>query len=241
MNTTFIAHRGLWNDIYPENSLGAFENAIKKNIAIELDIQLTKDNKLIVFHDSSLYRLTGVNKKIKDISLQEAKKLFLNNTAYQIPTLEEVLDLVQGKVLLDIEIKHYNKSFKTVKMAKKMLKNYNGKYIIKSFNPLLSWRYKTSMKNISCGVLAGGYPSKMSKFLVNYLKYMKYLWFYKPDFICFNINDIDDKILKKIEKYNIPLYLYVIRDENTLKKAFKLSSVIIFETLNINDLKEKNI
>lgn len=237
MNTTFIAHRGLWNDIYPENSLGAFENAVKESIAIELDIQLKKDNKLIVFHDSNLYRLTGINKKIKNISLQEIKKLFLNNTKYQVPTLEEVLNLVQGKVLLDIEIKHYNKSFKTVKMAKKMLMNYNGKYIIKSFNPLISWRYKASMKNISCGVLAGGYPSTIPKFLVNYLKYMKYLWFYKPDFICFNVKDIDDKVMKKIKKYNIPLYLYVIRDENTLKKAFKLSKVIVFEHLDVNKLK----
>lgn len=238
MAGTFISHRGLWNDTYPENSLEAFKNSIDNNLAIELDIQLTKDNKLIVFHDNNLYRITGVNKKVKDVTLEEIKKLFINNTKYTIPTFEEVLKLVNGQVLLDIEIKHYNKPFKTVKCAKNLLQNYQGKYMIKSFHPLIPFRYKLSMKNISCGVLIGGYPPKISNLFINFLKYFKYSCFYKPDFVCLNINDIDNKIMKKIKKHNIPLYLHTIRNKDTLNEAIKISKTIVFEQLNITDLKE---
>jgi len=61
-----IAHRGLDNGDIPENSMQAFKNAIEKGYAIELDVQLTKDKQLVVFHDSNLLRLTGdIKLKIK--------------------------------------------------------------------------------------------------------------------------------------------------------------------------------
>ena len=56
-----LAHRGLHNDIYPENSLGAYENAIKHGFAIELDIRVLKDGNLAIFHDDNLNRMCGVN------------------------------------------------------------------------------------------------------------------------------------------------------------------------------------
>lgn len=231
MKATFIAHRGLWNDKYPENSLKSFKNAIENKLAIELDIQLTKDNKLIVFHDKNLKRITGINKKVNDVSLEEIKKLYI-----EIPTFEEVLELVKGKVLLDIEIKHYNHPFKTVKIAKSLLKNYQGEYMIKSFSPIIPFIYKKTMKKVPCGVLIGGFPSTMSHMLVKYLKYLKYLWLYKPDFICLNIKDVDDKIMKKIKKHNISLYMHTIRNNDSLKEALKLSNVIVFENLNMDIL-----
>lgn len=240
MAITYIAHRGLWNDIYPENSLKAFENAIKHNIPIEFDIQLTKDMQLIVFHDSSLYRMTGVNKKVKDVTLKELQELTLKNSKEKIPTFEEVLNLVNGKVLLDIEIKHYYKPFKTAKIAEKILKNYKGKYMIKSFNPLIPMRYKHLMKKIPCGVLIGSYPDKICKPFKNFLKYFKYSWFYNPDFICYNINDLDDKAMKKIEKKHIPLYLYTLKDDKNIEKAINLSETIVFEKLDIKRLKDNN-
>ena len=57
-----IAHRGMFDNIkIPENSLSSFKKALKYNYSIELDIQLTKDNILVVFHDSNLKRMTGIN------------------------------------------------------------------------------------------------------------------------------------------------------------------------------------
>ena len=105
-----IAHRGIHDNIdIPENTLQAFKKAIKNNISIELDVQLTKDNVLVVFHDDNLKRMTGINKNIKDITYYELKDIKLLNTNDTIPTFSEALNIINGKVLLDIEIKDTKK------------------------------------------------------------------------------------------------------------------------------------
>lgn len=69
-----ICHRGLYNDIYPENSLGAFNNAITHNLAFELDIHLTLDGYLVVCHDSNLLRATGKDGIIEELTLRKIKE-----------------------------------------------------------------------------------------------------------------------------------------------------------------------
>ena len=66
-----IAHRGLHTDKLPENSLGAFENAIKNSYPIELDVHLLKDGTLAVFHDEVLSRVTGKDGYIQGLSVLE--------------------------------------------------------------------------------------------------------------------------------------------------------------------------
>lgn len=89
-----------------ENSLEAFKLAIQKKYIIELDVHITKDNQIVVFHDESLHRITGLNKNISECTYDEIKDLKLRNTNSYIPKLEEVLMLVDGQVLLLIEIKN---------------------------------------------------------------------------------------------------------------------------------------
>ena len=101
-----IAHRGMFsNPTIPENSIMAFKKALEFSYPIELDVQLTKDNILVVFHDDNLKRITGIDKRVEDCTYDELKKLTLFDTKEHIPSFKEVLDLVDGKVLLDIEIK----------------------------------------------------------------------------------------------------------------------------------------
>ena len=59
---TDFAHRGLWNETLPENSMGAFENAVAHGYGIELDVHLSSDGKVMVFHDDTLTRMCGVKK-----------------------------------------------------------------------------------------------------------------------------------------------------------------------------------
>ena len=96
-NIKTIAHRGIHNNIdIPENSLLAFKKAKELNIPIELDIQITKDNRLIVFHDYSLNRMTNIDKKIKDCTYQELSRINLLKTNEKIPLLKDVLKLING-------------------------------------------------------------------------------------------------------------------------------------------------
>ena len=95
-----FAHRGLWSESVPENSLAAFTLAAKAGYGIELDIQLSKDGRIVVFHDYDLKRMCGVDRKLADMTLEELKACRLRGTSEQIPTLVEVLQLIDGKVPL---------------------------------------------------------------------------------------------------------------------------------------------
>ena len=70
----YIAHRGIQNDDTIENTIPAFSLAISKKIPIEFDIHILKDGKLVVFHDDTLKRLMGIDKRIEDYTYEELKK-----------------------------------------------------------------------------------------------------------------------------------------------------------------------
>ena len=77
----YIAHRGLYNRLdTPENSMKSFENAILKGYAIELDVNMTNDGHLVVFHDESWKRMTRIKNNITALDLNEIKKLKLLGT-----------------------------------------------------------------------------------------------------------------------------------------------------------------
>ena len=106
-----IAHRGLYDEKIPENSMKAFEKAVSKNIPIEFDIHVLKDKNIVVFHDDNLYRMTGVDKKLIECTYEDIKNYKLKNTKETIPLLKDVLKMVNGKVLLDIELKSDHKLY----------------------------------------------------------------------------------------------------------------------------------
>ena len=131
---TPIAHRGLHDKNNPENSLPAFEKAIEHNFAIETDLQMTKDGVIVVFHDDYLNRMTDAVGDVREKTFDEIKNLTLKNSNQKIPTFDEFLSFVDGKVPLLIEIKdHKNIGIKEEKIAD-ALKNYKGKFAIQSFN-----------------------------------------------------------------------------------------------------------
>ena len=132
---TPIAHRGYWGKNAPENSLSAFSKAIEKGYAIELDVQLLADNTVVVFHDESLARMTGNDGYLKYLNKEDLKALTLKGSKEKIPTLKEVLALVDGKVPLLIEIKNKHKVGNLEQAVLEELKSYNGEFAVQSFNP----------------------------------------------------------------------------------------------------------
>ena len=99
------AHRGLHGNNVLENSLEAFKLACENKVGIELDVQLSKDGTAMVFHDFSLLRMTGVDKQLCELDRSELYELSLKNSEQKIPTLEEVLTLVNGQVPILVELK----------------------------------------------------------------------------------------------------------------------------------------
>lgn len=115
IETQIVAHRGSSKSA-PENTLSAMQSAIDELAdAVELDVQMTSDGVIVLGHDATLKRVAGVNRSIGSLTYDEIKELDVGSWFSQefagerIPTLEEVLDLCNGKISLNIEIKNVGK------------------------------------------------------------------------------------------------------------------------------------
>ena len=166
-----IAHRGMFNknEGIPENSMPSFEKAINEGYIIELDIHLLKDGKIVVFHDDDLERMTGVKKKIKDCTYNEIKEFKLNGTNYTIPLFLDVLNLVNGKVPILIELKYDRKNGELERELAKILTDYKGDYAVQSFNPCsVNW-FKRNLPEVPRGQLSSNYK-KSKMFIIKKLE-----------------------------------------------------------------------
>ena len=229
-----IAHRGLFNkeNNIPENSILAFEKAIEKDYPIELDVHLSKDRKIVVFHDDNLKRMTGIDKKIKALNYDEIKDLKLDNTNCKIPLFSDVLKLVNGMVPILIEIKSDRKTGETERELVKILKEYNGKYAIQSFNPFSLIWFKKNLPEVPRGQLASNFTKDKMLAVQKYV--LKNLYFNvltKPDFISFSINDLPNKKVESFRNNGNLVLGWTVRNKNDLEKAKKYCDNIIGESL----------
>lgn len=153
----FVAHRGLHSlsEGIPENSLAAIKRAADLGYGIEIDIHITADGEVVVFHDDTLMRACGVNKRIKNLTYEELCEYRLFGTQEKIPKFSEVLDEVGGRTMLVIEFKCGDRSFKKLcTAADKLLRSYKGNYIVQSFNPLPMFWYRHNRPEICRGQLS---------------------------------------------------------------------------------------
>ncbi len=232
----YIAHRGLFdnNSVYPENSIPAFIKAIEYDFGIELDVQMTKDGKLVVFHDTSMKRMCGTDKKICDCNYAEILKYRLLNSDESIPLFRDVLKIINGRVPLIIEIKSDKNWKKTTYAVLNMLRKYNGKYCVESFNPLILRIIKKSRPDIIRGQLSTdffkNFPNKRwyekffaSNLLMNFLS--------KPDFIAYNHkykNQFSYRICRSV--FGGVNVAWTIKSQEELEIAQKTFDCIIFDS-----------
>ena len=185
------AHRGLFdNDTdAPENSLNAFRKAVEHGYGIEFDVQLSKDNIPVVFHDATLKRMCGVKGNVWDYTLEELQQMKLKDSDQTIPTLEQVLEVIGGKVPLIIEYKMDVVSTKVCELANDILLNYEGLYCIESFHPWAVKWYKDNRPDIVRGQLSADYSTEPEKYKGIQFWVMKNLltnFLTRPDFIAYN-------------------------------------------------------
>lgn len=154
---TAFAHRGFHDLDHPENSCAAFARACAAGYGIELDVQMTRDGHLVVFHDDDTARMTGRDGLIRDMTLSEVRALRLSGGGEEIPTLDEVLETVDGRTPMLIEIKTAPGIGAITAKVVARLKSYRGAYVMESFDPFcLSWLRKNAPEIIR-GVLVQRY------------------------------------------------------------------------------------
>jgi glycerophosphoryl diester phosphodiesterase len=189
---TPIAHRGLHNSSDPENSLSSFQNAINKNYAIELDIRLTKDKKLIVFHDKDTKRLCERNITVSESSLEELTKLSIGNSSQKIPSLKETLEFISGKTPILIEIKNEDFTGELEGILLDQLKSYEHPFAIQSFNPWSLREIKKLSPEVQTGLLSGSFKkSKLGTLSKFALKNLLLIPIIEPDFLSLELESYD--------------------------------------------------
>jgi glycerophosphoryl diester phosphodiesterase len=133
----FICHRGYHggSSACPENSLSAFERAVRRGLAIECDVQLLADDGIAVFHDSNTKRMTGVDRLIAVCDAGQVRSMRLLDSNQTVPLLEDMLDVVGGEVPLLIEMKGFGDMGRFCRALLRKLKGYDGPFALQSFNP----------------------------------------------------------------------------------------------------------
>lgn len=150
-----IGHRGAKGHA-PENTLISFQTAMDLGVdGIELDVHLTSDLQLICIHDDTLDRTTNGTGLINSFTLSELKALRIDNL-HEIPTLEEVLDLIDKKIFVNIELKGKNTAKPVVDVIEYYLNGKNSNYnhfLISSFDWIALQEVRSLNPNIALGVL----------------------------------------------------------------------------------------
>lgn len=231
---TRYAHRGLHDkrNTVPENSLAAFAAAAEAGYGIELDLNLTTDDQVVVFHDNSLKRICGVDKNVADCSWVELKQFRLSGTDERIPLFTEVLELVDGRVPLVVELKSTGHNKALCEKAAALLDAYGGPYCIESFHPgIVAW-FRKNRPGVVRGQLAAGFkqygalPWWQALLLSSLLTNVNT----RPHFAAFRHEDAHGKL--KLWLYRFlggRLVAWTVRDTDDIAWCERSFDVIIFE------------
>ena len=228
---TQFAHRGLWDQKSPENSLAAFKKAVDAGYGIEFDIHKTRDGHVVVFHDDTLIRMCGVEGRVEDKTLAELGELRLINSDQKIPTLNELLELVDGRVPLLVELKGAALDTSLYPVANEILSQYKGPYMIESFNPLLvRWYYKNRPDvvrgQLFSNLLKEKGGNKLFYFLITILATNVLA---KPHFLAYgqkSVHNLSFMICKYL--YRAPAYVWTVRAQEQIPAKAR-GEGIIFE------------
>ena len=231
------AHRGLHDNASgaPENSLAAFRRAVERGFGIELDVQLTKDLVPVVFHDFSLKRVCGVDKKVSDLTFAQLQDLRLCGSDQKIPSFAQVLELVKGRVPLIIEYKIEALDTRVCELGDRLLSKYPGVYCMESFNPLGVWWYKRHRSEIFRGILSDNYVKNGDRdfpaIFYEILHNMLFNFLAKPDFIAYNCKHYKDTsrlICRNL--YRAPAVAWTIKSQRELEARRGDFDLFIFDS-----------
>lgn len=214
-DATVTAHRGCSYNA-PENTMMAFENAVTATADyIELDVHETADGEIVVIHDDSLYRTTGVNRKIYNATYDEIKDLdagswFMDGEEYaacRIPKLEDVMAYTKGKIRLNIEIKLSKHEPNLVREVARFIEKYD--YVEDCYVTSMNYDALTEIKEYNPDIKTG------------YILQVAYGKFYEiEDVDAFSINMayIDKSVVDEIHSRGKQVFAWTVNDEETARK-----------------------
>lgn len=215
-NINITAHRGSSLSA-PENSMSSIQYAINENADyVEIDVMTTKDNEVVVFHDSTLKRIANSNKKIKDMTLKEVKQI--DNGLYfskefrgeRIPTLEEVFKSFKGKVRFNIELKTTSKYDNLSNEVARLIKEYNmeDQVVVSSLNEDTITKFENENSEIESGYIISFGIGDLSAINV--------------DFISVEYDLLSYSLVELMHMYEKKVHVWTLNDRDRIIRAINL-------------------
>lgn len=235
-----LAHRGL-HDVKAgraENSRKAFAAAIAEGYGIELDLQLSSDNVPMVFHDYDLGRLTAAKGAVKQHTAAQLCEIPLLHDGDGIPTLKEVLALVDGQVPLLIEIKDQDGLMgpnigPMGEAAAHVLRDYSGPFAVMSFNPHATAEMKRLLPNAPRGIVTDPYTEEdwplLPENLRTALREIAEFDSTGSSFVSHNVDDLPTTRIAALKREGAAILCWTVKSSETEIRAREVADNITFE------------
>lgn len=214
-----IAHRGASAE-YPENTMLAFENAVKMEAhMLEFDISFTLDKEIVVIHDETVDRTTNGKGKVQELNYNEIKQLDAGD-GQRIPLFEDVLKRFANRIPMNIEIKTESVSddFKNgiEETAIELVKKYSiiDSVVFSSFDPRAIRHVKQGLSQVKTAYLyeKKWWNDKDPLFIVTDLN---------ADYFNCSNEEINDDWIELLTSNSIPINVYTVDDPDRMEDLFK--------------------
>lgn len=224
-----FAHRGLHGLELVENCRAAFEAAVARGHGIELDVQASSDGEAVVFHDYDLMRLTGREGRVAEFTAQRLRQIALTGTGEMIPTLIEIVHLVDSRVPMLIEVKAQGAEVGLLcASVLRAVRDYPGLIAIMSFNPEVGRWFWRNGRGITRGLVVteqgrghvhGAVTRRLS------------LWRARPHFLAYDIRDLPSRFARQQRARGLPVLSWTVRGAGHRATAAAEADQIIYEEL----------
>ena len=221
-----FAHRGLHGAGRLENSRAAFEAAIAAGVGIELDVQASADGEAFVIHDYELERLTDGDGAVRTLGAAELKRIRLKDSDETIPTLTEILALVNGRAALLIEVKSPDRRVAALSRAvERALTGYKGAVAVMSFNPEIGHWFAANAPARLRGLVVTEAGKSWRGIATRHYA----LWRSRPDFLAYDIRDLPSRFADARRATGMKVLTWTCRSIADRARAAEHADQIIYE------------
>jgi len=225
-----IAHRGLHTagTREEENTVPAVQAAVNGGYAVEIDVQATVDGIIIVFHDDTLDRMTDGTGPVGKLGFAQIQKHIVGNSGAPAPSLPDVMEAIDSKTPLFVEIKSGKDTNVQLLCAgvRHCFEGYGGPITVMSFDPrILTW-FKAYMPKYARGLVVG------REFLLSWRNRTALSFWLrrtKPDFLACDVNLLPNSVCAKWRKSGKPLLTWTVKDKKMEYIARQHADALIFE------------
>jgi glycerophosphoryl diester phosphodiesterase len=233
-----VAHRGLHDAARGviENTAGAVHAALDSDYGVEVDLQITADGEAMVYHDDELGRLTEGTAPLHTLTAQALRQVPFRATGDRMMSLGDLCGLVDGRVLLLLELKsRFDGDRRVAERTVDVLKDYRGPVAVMSFDPALIAAVRERAPHLTRGMVAQRHYAAEEWPMLNALERLSLSWFAhaprsQPQFIAYAVRDLPATVPGIARRaFACPILTWTVRSVDDQRRAAQFADQIIFE------------